>query len=198
MAAPKKVDWERIEPAWRRGVKSVPQLAAEYEADTGKKVSLTAINKHFKRLGVPRDLAAKVQAKAAAMVSAAMVSGKVSGDAETTPSDVAMINAGAVEVATVLLRHREDLVRLYKARDKLIAELDGEPTKLFVTAYLGKVITMDIALTVSEKASTLQSLTSITDRIITLERQAYGVKSEDAEAEDSYESLLRRLHEATA
>ena len=92
-----RVDWERIEPAWRAGVKSVLQIAAEYEADTGKSISHTAINKHFKKLGVARDLKGKIQSKADSLVSAATVSAKVS--TETTLTDALIINEVAQDVA---------------------------------------------------------------------------------------------------
>ena len=64
MAAPKKVDYERIEPGWRAGIKSPAQLASEYTEATGISVSRSAIIKHFTELGVPRDLKAKVRAAA--------------------------------------------------------------------------------------------------------------------------------------
>lgn len=97
MAAPRIIDYGRIEPGWRAGILSVQQLADEYRAATGQAVTLTAINKHFKKLGIPRDLSAKIEAKAAAMVSAAMVSGKVSIDGtETLPAEAAMVSAAMV------------------------------------------------------------------------------------------------------
>ena len=46
--------------------------------DTGVSVSHAAIITHFKKLGVPRSLVAKVRAKSDAMVMESMVTGKVS------------------------------------------------------------------------------------------------------------------------
>ncbi len=91
MAAHRRIDWERIEPGWRAGVKSVLQIAADYTKSTGDKVSHTAINKHFRDLGVPRDLSAKIKAKADAIVSASIVSGNVS--TETTETTAKIINS---------------------------------------------------------------------------------------------------------
>ncbi len=68
MAAPRIIDYGRIEPGWREGLLSVPQLAEEYEKATGQPVTRQAINKHFRELGIPRDLAAKNRAKASAPV----------------------------------------------------------------------------------------------------------------------------------
>jgi hypothetical protein len=124
MAAPKKVDYERIEEGWRAGILSPAQLAAAYTKETGVSVSHAAIIKHFKKLGVPRDLKAKVQAKAEAMVMAAMVTGKVSS--ETTPKDAEIIDRSATTVATIRLAHRTDIARGRKLAMALLQELEAE------------------------------------------------------------------------
>ena len=56
MAAPKKIDYDRIEPGWRAGLLSPHQLAALYTEETGQKVSHAAIIKHFKKSCIARDL----------------------------------------------------------------------------------------------------------------------------------------------
>lgn len=60
MAAPVRIDYDRIEPDWRAGIKSAQQMADEYTLATGQKVSHAGISKHFKKLGIPRDLIAKI------------------------------------------------------------------------------------------------------------------------------------------
>ena len=123
MAAPKKVDYERIEPGWRAGIKSPAQLASEYTEATGISVSRSAIIKHFTELGVPRDLKAKVRAKADAMVAEAMVTGKVS--TATTKRDVEIINESATREAIVRLSHRTDIARSRGIVMNLFAELEA-------------------------------------------------------------------------
>jgi len=113
MAAKRKIDYDRIEPDWRAGIKSVYQLAEEYERHTGVSVTHGAINKHFKARGIPRDLTARIKAKAEAKVSAAMVSGKVSADT--------IIEANAENIAAIDLSHRADVKR---ARDMVTALMD--------------------------------------------------------------------------
>ena len=56
MAAPKKIDYDRIEPGWRAGLLSPHQLAAAYTEETGQKVSHAAIIKHFKKAGIARPV----------------------------------------------------------------------------------------------------------------------------------------------
>ena len=83
------------------GLLSPEQLATEYTKSTGEPVSRVAIIKHFNKAGVPWDLAAKIRAKADALVAASLVTGVVS--TETKARDTKIIEAGPVQSATVLL-----------------------------------------------------------------------------------------------
>ena len=179
MAAPRIIDYGRIEPGWRAGILSVQQLADDYREATGQAVTVQAINKHFKKLGIPRDLTAKIEAKAAAMVQAAMVQGmvQISGD-ETLPADAAIIKSAATSVANVQLSHRADIRKL---RDRVL-EYEAELS--------------DCSDDLSKRASILKSLAETQCRLIAAEREAFGM-DKDARTEDelSGESLatLKRI-----
>ena len=179
MAAPRIIDYGRIEPGWRAGILSVQQLADEYRAATGQAVTLTAINKHFKKLGIPRDLSAKIEAKAAAMVSAAMVSGKVSIDGtETLPAEAAIINSAATTSANVQLSHRADIRLLRMRTQQYQQELDECQDDL------------------AKRVSILKSLSETQCRLIAAEREAFGMdKDAPADTGLSGESVatLRRM-----
>ena len=54
-----------------------------------------------------------------------------------------------------------------------MAELGGKPTKLYITHYQGQIIEQTVALTVSEKASTLLALTNVRLKRIELERNNF-------------------------
>ena len=179
MAAPRIIDYGRIEPGWRAGKLSVQQLADDYEQATGQAVTLQAINKHFKKLGIPRDLSAKIDAKAAAMVQAAMVQGKVQIDgSETLPAEAAIIASAATTSANVQLSHRADIRKLRERVQGYETELDACPDDL------GKRVTI------------LKNLVDTQCRLIAAEREAFGM-DKDAPPEQplSRESLatLRRL-----
>ena len=158
MAAPRIIDYGRIEPGWRAGILSVQQLADEYRAATGQAVTPAAIRKHFIKLGVPRDLSAKIGAKAAAMVSAAMVSGKVSvtGD-ETFPAEAAIINSAATTSANVQLSHRADIKLLRLRAQQYQQELD------------------DCGGDLAKRAGILKTLSETQCRLIAAEREAFGM-----------------------
>lgn len=182
MAAPRIIDYGRIEPGWREGIKSVPMLCAEYEEATGQAVTPAAVRKHFVKLGIPRDLSAKIEAKAAAMVSAAMVSGKVSvtGD-ETLPAEAAIINSAATTSANVQLSHRADIRLLRMRTQQYQQELDECPDDL------------------AKRVSILKSLSETQCRLIAAEREAFGMdKDKPTDSALSGESVatLKRLKDA--
>jgi hypothetical protein len=124
VAAKPKVDYDRIEPDWRAGIKSPAQIAAEYTEATGVTVSRAAIVKHFKTRGVPRDLKAKIRAKADAMVAASMVAATVSP--ATKARDDAIVGANAAKVAHVQLTQRADFARIQKVFVALLLELEQQ------------------------------------------------------------------------
>jgi hypothetical protein len=186
MAAPKKVDYDRIEPDWRAGIKSPPQMAAEYTEATGVAVSHTAIIKHFKSRGIPRDLKAKVQAKADAMVLDAMVSGKVS--TETKTSDTEKINIAATQSATVQIAHRRDITRMRNLVLRLLDECEAEASDPGLFRDIGVIMRSPDDKGQDKLNDAYQKIISLPQRIkgvkelaetlkvlIGLEREAYGI-----------------------
>jgi hypothetical protein len=175
MAAPKKIDYERIEPDWRAGVKSPSQLAAEYTADTGVSVSHPAIIKHFTKLGVPRDLTAKVAAKAESMVLESMVTGKVSSVTNKTNADI--VNGAAEEVATVILFERGDVKRGRMLLNRMMTVMEGKDDA-------------DLSIEAMKKmAETLRIM-------IGLEREVWNIESLSEKADAAAVKLASRLEDA--
>lgn len=97
-------------------------MAYEYEKATKVTITMATISKHFKKLGVERDLSAKVHTKVAAIVSAAMVSGKVS--TKTLEREADIINGNALAEANVILSHRQSPNRLRTLTNRLMEEME--------------------------------------------------------------------------
>ena len=97
----KVVDWERIEVDYRAGIKTLRDIAEEHKITHG------AINKRAKRDDWVRDLTAKIQAKAAELVSKSAVSKEVSKSKRILESEI--ITANAVNNATIEIKQREDV-----------------------------------------------------------------------------------------
>jgi hypothetical protein len=186
MAAHKKVDYERIEPDWRAGLKSPEQLASEYTEATGIPVSRPAIIKHFKNLGIERDLKAKIKAKADAMVAASMVTGKVT--TETIATEKAIVDKGATDLAVVQITHRKDIGRSRSLVMSLLAELEAHTDGVGLLEQLAEIMyspddkgqdkrneLFNKVISLSGRVSNVKALMDSLKTTIGLEREAYGL-----------------------
>lgn len=189
MAAHKRVDYDRIEAGWRAGLLSPHQLAAIYVEETGEPCSHAAIIKHFKKNGVPRNLGAKIKAKSDAMVTAAMVTEKVTK--ETIRRDSEIIDDGATVLTGIRLGHRKDISRARNLTNKLLDELesvtDEQGTiKELIKAFKeedhedGDAMADMLALAnkigaLPSRTKTMKELAETMKTLITLERDAYDI-----------------------
>lgn len=179
MAAHKKVDYERIEPAWRAGLQSPAQLAAAYEKDTGVSVSGHAIVKHFKKLDIPRDLGAKIRQKADSMVLAAMVAGKVTP--ETKSRDSAIVEQGATEQTLIRLQQRDDIQRSRKIAMNLLGELE-----------------MAGGTALPARVSSFKHLADSLKTLVGMEREAFGIDEVAKTVEGEVSGLLLSIGKRSA
>lgn len=192
-------DWELIERQYRAGLLSVREIAASQGITHG------AINKRAKRDDWPRDLKAKVKAKADALVSKSAVSKQVSAD--TKIAERIEVEANANLVYEVRLAHRTDITRSRKLANKLLDELesltDEQGTiKSLITHFKegdhedGEAMADMLALAnkigaLPSRTKTMKELAETLKTLIGLERQAYGI--DDQSSEESYEDRLARL-----
>lgn len=195
MAASKKVDYDRIEPGWRAGILSPRQLAAQYTEETGEAVSHAAIVNHFKKVGIERDLAAKIRAKADAMVTQAMVTGKVTSEPVVPEKQV--IEDNASQIATVRIGHRKDIARARNVATSLLAELEAMtgPDAAEQLASLGEVMRnpdeqgqdklnamYQKAISLPGRVKTMKDLGDSMRVLIGLEREAFNIGTDDDDA----------------
>lgn len=188
MAAPRKIDYDRIEADWRAGLLSPQQIAAKYTEETGVSVSRAAIIKHFTAKGIARDLSQKIHDRASAMVTEAMVTGKVS--AQPSRPDREIIEMGSMQVAEVRLSHRKDAARARELVNAMLSELE-EQTNPETRALLGRLGEMmrqpdergadrlndayQAIISLPERSKTLKVLAESLARLIDIERQAFGM-----------------------
>jgi len=184
-------DWERIEIDFRAGILSVREIAAAHG------LSHTAINKRAKRDSWIRDLAAKIKAKADALVSKQAVAREVSETVAATERIIVEANAEAI--AGVRLRQRKDISRASKVTMALLAELEaltGEPLIVERLEELIDRVSADDAEDVSKvlntarqalhkatslpsRAGTMKALADSLKTLVTLEREAWGLTGGD-------------------
>lgn len=183
-----QIDWERIELDYRAAVKTLRQIADEHGISHG------AINKRAKRDGWERNLSEKIQAKADALVSKAVVSKEVSKEGRIAESSV--IEANALTQAGVRLAHRADIERTRRlcmsqmqeleqqsTAPELLAEvseiLNGTPPEEMTKAQRAKLAEAAAkAGSLQSRSGTLRALSESLKVLIALERQAFGIREE--------------------
>ena len=206
MAARKRVDYDRIEAGWRAGLLSPHQLAAQYTEETGEPVSHAAIIKHFKKQGTPRDLSAKIKAKSDAMVTAAMVTEKVTP--ETIKRDRDIVDSGAEALTTVRLAQRKDIQRTRGITMRLLEELEYQTgaENVFLLEQLGDLLRSEDdkgqdklndlyqkVISLPGRAKTMKDLGESLRVLVALERQAFGLDDKDNAQVDALTSLLHGI-----
>lgn len=176
-------DWERIEQFYRAGVLSVREIAVTCG------VSHTAINKRAKVGSWDRDLKAKIQAKADALVSKAEVSTKVSTEAVATERGI--VEANAQVIANVRIAHRTDIGRYRKLANSLLEELEGLTENRDLFDQVGELLRSEDdngqdklndlyqkVTSLPSRTKTLKDLGDTLKVLIGLERQAYSIGDE--------------------
>lgn len=168
MPAKKKIDYSRLEPAWRAGVMSPDEMAGEYERLTGIRISRVAIIKYFTKMGIPRSLAPKIQAQAEHIAIREAL--PVPVDKNQFVAERELVVANAEIVAGVMVRHKKEIARYQKICDELFAELEAAPRN----RGLGEL---------QLKADIAKKLIESKCKLIALERISHGMK-DTAPAED--------------
>lgn len=190
-----KPDWEAIESAYRAGVLSVRELAGKYG------ISHQAISKRAKKDGWERDLKAKVQAKADALVAKREVARQVA--TERTISERQLIEATAEVIATVRMEHRGDIRRARELTNMLFDELAGECGDVAALEMLGDLMRReddkgqdklnDLYHKIISLPSRVKSMKDLSDSLKTLiglEREAYSIDNKAETKEVTHNVML--------
>ncbi len=214
--APKRQppDWERIEIEYRAGILSLREIASLHS------ISHVAVNKRAKRDGWTRDLAAKIQAKADALVTKQAVTAEVT--AEMLVTERVVVEANAQAVAQVRIGHRADIRRTRSLCVELLSELEVATGERLTAAALGDLIeelqspdglavtpamkrareALDKVLSLPSRAASLKALSDSLKTLVTLEREAWGFGSDaqrppdllsDAQAGEDSGAAYRRM-----
>ena len=157
----KVIDWESVEIQYRAGIRSLKDIGKEFD------VSDAAIVKRAKRDGWSRDLRAKIQAKADAKVSEALVSAKVSALTKVRERDV--IEANASVIADAVLLQREDVRKGRRLVMSMFEELEHETEHRDLYLQLGELMQ-------SGDDASADKLNDIYRKVISLPQRIDGVR----------------------
>lgn len=198
--ARKTIDWESVEIQYRAGIRSLKDIGSEFG------VSDAGIVKRAKRDGWVRDLRAKIQAKADAKVSESLVSAEVS--AQTMVRERQVIEANAQAVADVRLAHRRDIHRARRLTNALLDELEQQtdPATLALLTDLGDMLRSQddkgvdklndlyhAIIGLPERSKTLKVLAESLQKLVDMERTAFGMDKDAEQRNDPLTSLLTRI-----
>ena len=176
--AKQPIDWEAIEMEYRAGVMTLRQIAEQHGVTHG------AINKRAKRDGWDRDLAAKVMARADALVSKQLVSKEVSKSALVTERQV--VESMAQVMADTILSQRGDVQAGLKIVGSLMAELTATcgPENAESLEHMGELMRSEnengvdklndlyrAVISLPERSKTAKTLTEALRNLIELQRK---------------------------
>jgi len=179
----KEVDWVSIEVDWRAGIKTKLQISNEHG------VSRAAMDKHFAKIGVTRDLSAQIRARAEEKVTRSVTPSPTAGKEEE------IIEKNADLQATVILTHRKDIQRYRLLCSQLLDEIEISSNNKELFDELGFMLRNeddrgndkrnDIymkAISMSGRIDGMKKLAEVLKILIGLERQAFGL-SDTAEGD---------------
>jgi hypothetical protein len=203
--AKKAPNWMAIEADYRAGIKPLRQIGEEHGISHG------AINKRAKRDGWTRDLKAKIVAAAEAKVSKAAVSTEVSIQRVVTETQV--VEANAELQYRVRMEHRTDIARARRLFAVMLGELEvaSTPEGQELIQTMQAIVNgeddsdagkrraeamrqmLDRALGLSGRAQTGKVLVDMLEKLIKMERQAFGIDDEERGGSD-IDKLLAKIH----
>ncbi len=174
------VDWDAMEPEWRAGIITKKQLSEKY------KVSRAAIDKHWGKLGVERDLTAKIRQEAEALVTREAVTREVTQADRVTENEI--VKANAVMQADIIRSQRKDIQRYRTLCQALLAQLEAETGEPELFRDIGIMLAAPDdkgndklneayfkAISLPSRIDGVKKLAEALKTLIGLERQAFGL-----------------------
>lgn len=198
MAKKVKANWEAIELAYRANVKTVAQIAEDFN------VKDSTLRSRTKRNGWSRDLGKRIRLEADNIVNANAVKREV-GRLESM--DNATVEENAKLTASIRISHREDIGKARALSMMLLEDLKAQIgtdnrkrlEDLFIAALKANAIdesaleAYERVTSVSNHVRTLKDLADIMTKFVALERQAYGLDDADSSPIDALTSLLHSI-----
>ncbi|SFN48713.1 hypothetical protein SAMN05216516_108140 [Izhakiella capsodis] len=175
-----KPDWEAIESAYRAGLLSLREIAAQHSISEG------AIRKRARRDEWTRDLAAKIKSRAEDLVRKQEVRRQVR--TEGNLSERVLIEATAETIARVRMEHRGDITRARRLANMLFDELEVETSSVADFEKLGELMQSPDdkgqdklneiyhkVISLPSRVKSVKELIESLKNLVGLERQAYNI-----------------------
>lgn len=186
-------DWEEVERLYRADLRTNAQLARDFD------IHATTITRRAKKHGWKRDLKNRIKERANALVQERAV--------KSLASDDQTIEENAQLTANVRLSHRKNIGAAQTMMMTLFGDLQAQIgadnrarlEDLFVAALKANAID-ESALEAYERVTSLSNhvrvmkdLADTMTKLVTLERQAYGLDDMDSSPVDALTTLLHSI-----
>lgn len=180
-AASNRVDWDAMESDWRAGIKTKKQMSAEHG------VSRAAMDKHWAKLGIERDLTEKIRMEAESLVARDAVTREVT-QTRLHATEREVVEANAVMQADVIRAHRADIGRYRRLCQSMLAQLESETDNPEVFEQIGELLSAPDekgtdklndayrkAISLPMRIDGVKKLAETLKILIGLERQVFGI-----------------------
>lgn len=195
------IEWDLVERDWRAGVKTQAQMSAEHG------VSRAAMQKHFDKRGITRDLGGKVRAAAATLVAQSLIEPEGATQSPATERDI--IEANATMQSQIILRHRQDIQRSRALSMALLQELEQQTDRMDLIEELKEVLDdpedkgirrrlelLERLTSLGARAGTMKSLADTLRTLVAMERQAFGLdEKDDEDSGTGIEDVIKRVQD---
>lgn len=210
MSANKKpsADWVAIEIEFRAGIKSLEQIGKEFGVTKGR------ISQIAKRDQWTRDLNKRIKAKADARVNESAVNKALNAKRDRL-AESTVVDANADLQFRIRMEQRTDITRSRTLFGKLMDELEQTTDNKELFEQLGELLdksgenadgkmvmdrlneTYRKVISMTGRVDSAKKLTEILEKVVKLEREAFGIESDD-KGLSSVDTLLKKINAEAA
>ncbi len=198
MAARKPVDWERVEADYCAGVKSLREIAAEHGITEG------TIRARAKKNDWPRNVAAKVAAKAEKILRNDALRSELRTEKAATEREI--IEASAQAIVNVKLSHRKSISRQRELVERLLQELESQTGDTDLFGQLGELMRAPDdkgvdklnevyrkVIATPQRIDSLKKLAETLKHLIYLEREAFDIVPAPTPGDNALQALTKAI-----
>ncbi len=198
MAARKPIDWERVEADYCAGVKSLREIAAEHGITEG------TIRARAKKNDWPRNVAAKVAAKAEKILRNDALRSELRTEKAATEREI--IEASAQAIVNVKLSHRKSISRQRELVERLLQELESQTGDTDLFGQLGELMRAPDdkgvdklnevyrkVIATPQRIDSLKKLAETLKHLIYLEREAFDIVPAPTPGDNALQALTKAI-----
>lgn len=188
------IDWAslapKIEPIYRAGTMNNSALAKKFG------ISRQSLIKYAKDHGWERDLKERIHRKVDASLNEDLAKDRLNGEEAEEARNRIIVEEVAATQVEVVRTHRKNIRDLREITDqiaqKLKAQVDNGYTMMEIPSESGETTSVRVPADILDQAKTLNQLSSSLQRLVDMERTAFGI---DQQGDDAVPSEVKTVME---